>query len=191
MKKEILKLLIPEGEFDFEVYRFYEADRQIFQDIYVNWRYLCSKLEAMDARKINIPEGLSEGAFCLEMGAVRVSGGKIKKGSKKIQTSFDAYSLSSNKRIQVKACSILPDLTSFGPKSVWDELYFVDFYRNGAWDGSFDIYLIPNNLIYNNNVNKEQSMKDQQLSKRRPRFSIYKDIILVNNIKPVKTGKLF
>jgi len=85
----------------------------------------------------------------------------------------------------------LPDLTSFGPTSEWDELYFLDFYREGNWDGTFDIYKIPNELIYNHKVNQHQTMKEQQLEKRRPRFSIYKEIILSNGMTPIKTGRLY
>ena len=54
----------------------------------------------------------------------------------------------------------------------------------------FDIYLIKNQLIYSHKVNSAQTFKDQQLQKRRPRFSIFKELILKNNIKPVKTGNL-
>ena len=95
-----------------------------------------------------------------------------------------------NKRIQVKACGVLPDLTSFGPKSEWDEIYFMDFFKDGSWNGEFDIYFIENNWIYNHKVNNNQTMKEQQLQGRRPRFSIYKDIIQRRGIKPVSTGNL-
>lgn len=105
-------------------------------------------------------------------------------------TSFDCIDLSSYERIQVKACSVLPDLTSFGPKSIWDKIYFVDFCREGKWDGTFDIYLIDNDLIYNHKVNEEQTLKDQQLQGRRPRFSIFKEIIQREGLEPVKSASL-
>ena len=84
----------------------------------------------------------------------------------------------------------MPDLTSFGPRSVWDILYFVDFYREGNFDGTFDIYEIQNELIYSTKVNAKQTMRDQQKEGRRPRFSIYEKIILSHGIKPVATGQL-
>src|SRR5690606_37452399 len=124
-----------------------------------------------------------EGLFCLDMDAVRIN-----TNIPGANTSFDCYRISDNKRIQVKACSVLPDLTSFGPKSVWDELYFLDFYREGKWDGTYDIYLIDNELIYNHKVNENQTLREQQEQGRRPRFSIYKSIILKNKLKPLKTG---
>lgn len=179
-------LSLPEGDFSTEVQIFEESDRKVLKEIYINWRNLCSNLNAMEARSVNLPEGLSEGAFCLEMQVVRITN-----SISGANTSYDCYSLDTNKRIQVKACSVLPDLTSFGPRSVWDEIYFCDFYKSGKWDGEFDIYLIDNELIYNHMVNATQTMREQQLEGRRPRFSIFKELITNLNIQPVKTGRLF
>jgi len=186
MKSQIVSLTIPEGVFSIEVDVFSESDRSILSEIYKDWRGLSSKLNNINSRSVNLPEGLSESAFCLEMGAYRVQGGISGANS-----SWDAFNPLTNKRIQIKACSVLPDLTSFGPSSEWDEIYFCDFYRKGNWDGSFDIYLIKNDLIYNHKVNKSQTMRDQQLQNRRPRFSIYKEIIQARNISPIKTAYLF
>ena len=184
IKSEIL--ILPEGDFEAEVIQLEDKDRSVLYEIYTNWRGLCNNLNAVNARGVNLPEGLSENAFCLEMNTVRTT--KSIKG--KVNNSFDAYNLTAQKRIQIKACRVLPDLTSFGPKSVWDELYFIDFYRNGDWDGTFDIYFIPSEYIYNHKVNATQTMKDQQLEGRRPRFSIYKEIIQTRGILPVKCGNL-
>ncbi len=135
---------------------------------------------------MNLPEGLSEGAFCLEMNTARIINAIPGANS-----SFDCYDFDENARIQVKACSVLPDLTSFGPRSIWDKLYFCDFYREGSWDGTFDIYMIDNDDIYNHYVREGQTFRDQQQQGRRPRFSIYNEIILVQNIDPIRTGRLF
>lgn len=186
MNIEKIDLVLPEGVFNSEVQKFDESDRNILANIYREWRDLSDHLKQVGARGVNLPEGLSEGAFCLETVTYRVDS-----SINGANTSFDAYDSNRKKRIQVKACSVLPDLTSFGPKSVWDELYFCDFYRHGTWDGKFDIYLIDNELIYNHKVNKTQTMRQQQQQKRRPRFSIHKEIILRNNIQPVHTGDLF
>ena len=180
------QLILPEGEFDVKVQLFTEADRISLASIYKNWRNLCTDLQGINARGINLPEGLSEGAFCLEMNTLRVDS-----SINGANSSFDAYDLNRNKRIQIKACSVIPDLTSFGPSSVWDEIYFCDFCRQKSWDGSFDIYLINNDDIYNHSVNATQTLRDQQKLGRRPRFSIYKGIIQENNLQPLKTGKLF
>lgn len=81
-------------------------------------------------------------------------------------------------------------MTSFGPKSIWDELYFLDFYCEGKWDGTFYIYLIPNEAIYEQNVNKGQILKEQQAENRRPRFSIQTEIIKKLHLEPIKIGNI-
>ena len=103
----------------------------------------------------------------------------------KINSSFDCVTISPTKRIQVKSCSVSYDLTSFGPKSVWDELYFVHFYPNQKYDGSYKIFKIENELIYNHKVNIGQTMRDQQKQGKRPRFGIMKEIIEPLNLNPI------
>ena len=186
MKNESIQIIAQNSTFNVSAQKFDQSDRQIFSKIYKDWRNLSNNLRTIGGRNVNIPEGLSEGLFCLEMGAHRIT-----ESAPGLNSSFDAYSTQTNSRIQVKACSVLPDLTSFGPKSVWDRLFFCDFYRQGNWDGTFDIYEIPNHFIYNHNVSSTMTFVQQQQAKRRPRFSIYKDIIQVQNIKPVKTGRAF
>jgi hypothetical protein len=98
-----------------------------------------------------------------------------------------SFDLKTNKAQQIKACSIEFDLTSFGPKSKWDDLYFIDFYNDGKVDGKFDVYLISNKYIKNQSLNKNESFTDQQKQKRRPRFGIKKEIIQKYRIKPLAT----
>ena len=185
MREETHTFRLPEGVFQVQAIRFEERDRQVLAKTYSEWRSLSEDLRSLSGRGVNLPEVLSEGAFALEMNVLRVV-----KSIPGANSSWDCYNPVSHKRIQVKACSVLPDLTSFGPTSEWDEIYFLDFYREGNWDGTFDIYKIPNELIYNHKVNQHQTMREQQLEKRRPRFSIYKEIILRNGMRPIKTGRL-
>lgn len=181
------KLELPEGTFDVEVLEFTDADKIKLKKLYKNWRSLCDGLNKLGGRRVNLPEGISETAFCIEMKDVV----RVDTSINGANSSFDCYNLKTKKRIQIKACSVLPDLTSFGPKSVWDEIYFLDFYREGNWDGTFDIYLIKTKDIYDHKVNEKQTLRDQQLQGRRPRFSIYKEIIQSKKIKPIKTGHIF
>ena len=181
------KITLPEGEFTVDADYFDKTDLKVLIEIYESWRYLSNKLKDFNARSVNLPEGLSEVAFCYFMNCVRLNNPKI---SGKVNTSFDAYSLKGKKRIQIKSCSVLPDLTSFGPKSQWDELYFQDFYRKGNWDYTIDIYLIPNHLIYSQKVNSSQTLKEMQKEGKRPRFSIFKDIIDKQKLKPILSCKL-
>ncbi|WP_278244933.1 hypothetical protein [Clostridium botulinum] len=39
-------------------------------------------------------------------------------------------------------------------------IFFVNFYREGKWDGSFDVYEILTDDIYNFKVNSSQIMAD-------------------------------
>lgn len=179
------RISLPEGHFNAKLQYFEETDRALLFSIYRNWRSLCNELNSIRSRSVNLPEGLSEGAFSLETGCPRLVGSISGANS-----SFDCYSTEENERIQVKACSVLPDLTSFGPKSVWDKLYFCDFYRQGEWDGTFDIYLIENSQIYEYKVNSGETFREQQGQRRRPRFSIYNGLIQAQGIEPCISGDL-
>jgi hypothetical protein len=184
IEKEVL-LRLPEGRFQANVLIFEESDRKILWNIYKNWRALCDDLLRIRSRAVNLPEGLSEGAFCLQTGAVR-----LRDSIPGANSSWDCYDMRTNRRIQIKACSVLPDLTSFGPRSVWDELYFMDFFCNGTWDGSFRIYKIDSKDIYNHEVASSVTFRDQQNQGRRPRFSIYNDIIQKKGLRPLLIGRL-
>ena len=61
------KILLPEGDIDVEVIQFEKTDRAVFKSIYDNWVSLSDSLEAVKGRRVNLPEGLSEGAVCLEL----------------------------------------------------------------------------------------------------------------------------
>lgn len=188
MISKLTEITLPEGKFIVMADHFEESDLNTLKDIYTTWRDLSLKLNTLKSRSVNLPEGLSEVAFCYFMNCVRLNNPKIGHG---VNTSFDAYSLKDKTRIQIKSCSVLPDLTSFGPNSQWDEIYFQDFYREGNWDGSVDVYLIPNDLIYNQKVNANQTLKEMQLQGKRPRFSIKSSIIDVHNLEPVLTYNLY
>lgn len=182
MKKEIEKLHLPEGTFETSVLKFDKTDILTLKSIYDNWRNLCDALNSLEARAINLPEGLSESIICLHKNWYRFSGST----NSNFNSSFDCYDPNTNARIQVKASAIQEDLTSFGPKSVWDKLYFLDFYREGKWDGSYDCYFIDTTNLYSTILNKKkkESFKDQQDAGKRPRLSIMKEFIKANNLTP-------
>jgi hypothetical protein len=161
-----------------------ESDRTTIRSLFRAWKKLSSGMRNFKSRGINIPEGISESAFALEMRCPRV----ISVGG--VRCSFDNFDLNHNRRLQIKAVSVDNDLTSFGPKSVWDDLYWLDFYRNGVLDGSFDVYKIPNNLVYRFKVNARQTFRDQQNQGKRPRIRIRKCIINPNNLNPIKTCRI-
>lgn len=168
-------LELPEGNYYANVDVFGQEDASALFGIYNSWRNLCYLLNKMNARSVNLPEGLSETAFCIAKNVWRCSSNIA--GANSSYDCYDPYAGRGNNRIQVKACSVLPDLTSFGPNSEWDRIFFVDFYRQGMWDGTFDVYEVGTEDIYNFPVNAQQTMKDQKAQGRRPRFSIYSGLI--------------
>ena len=165
-----------------ELMHFDDTDRVKWKQLFDQWKSLKMGMREYKSREPNFPEGLSEVAFCLHSGSGRFI--KLKGNSK---ASFDTFDLQDNRSEQIKACSVEYDLTSFGPKSVWDDIYFLDFFNEGLLDGRFDIYQIPTGLILNMKVNKDQTVADQQNQGRRPRFSIKRKIIKELNIKPIAT----
>ncbi|MEG2847874.1 MAG: Bsp6I family type II restriction endonuclease [Bacilli bacterium] len=167
---------------------FDRSDIPMIHDIYRSWRNLCTNMITIQARSINIPEGLSEAVYCLITGSYRINSVNLPGAN----SSFDCYSPVDNSRVQVKACSVIPDLTSFGPHSVWDKLIFIDFYANGQWNGAFIVYEIPSNLINNliMNMTTRETFRDQQAQGRRPRLSLYR-LIQSNNIPAIFTGNIY
>jgi hypothetical protein len=163
-----------------ELMEFDDNDGKNWKNLFDMWKKLKQGLRDYKAREPNLPEGLSEVAFCIFSGSKRFIS---LQGS--ASGSFDTFNLKRNKAEQIKATSIESDLTSFGPKSKWDDLYFLDFYNNGKLDGTFNVYKIPSKLIYKTKVNKKQTFVQQQKQKRRPRFSITDLIIKARKIKPI------
>ena len=156
---------------------FDKNDAKKLKILFNAWKLLNVGMKKFGARGVNFPEGISEVAFCIFSGSTRLLS---LKGSS--SSSFDTFNLKTGKAEQIKACSVKGDLTSFGPKSKWDDLYFMDFYNNGKLDGSFDVYKIDDEMLNYVSMNKEQKFAEQQLEKRRPRFSIKKEIISVWNV---------
>ena len=181
MKKETIVISINKKNIKFDILKINNKDRGKLRMIFRLWFRLSNLLRNFGSRGVNIPEGLRESLFCLEMGSVRVIKSYGTKGS------FDTIDLKTNKRQQIKASSSYGP-TTFGPSSFWDpdELYWMDFFRNGKIDGTFDIYKIPDKYVYKSSVNKEERLSDQQAQKRRPRIGFKKVIIDENKLEPIK-----
>lgn len=142
---------------------------------YVLWHILTSFLKRF-GRGINMPETISENAYCMfhAPGATRVS--KIKNS----KCSWDC--IHQGKRIQIKSTTIDDDLTSFGPKSEWDALVFEEF---DLLNNKVSFYDLGNDKSFDNiQINKKQTFKNQKQQGKRPRFSIKKKIIVPGKITP-------
>lgn len=156
---------------------FDDNDKQMLMTILKKIRDINKQLKSLKGRLINVPDVVSEGLFAHYFNSIRtndVAGAH----------SYDCVSLDDGCGIQVKSASVEKDLTSFGPKSAWDELYFMDF----SSENDIKIYKIPTDKIYNMvlNKSKNETFKDQQDQGRRPRLSIQDSIIKPLGLKPVK-----
>lgn len=162
-----------------ELMSFDDGDKADWKKLFDKWKELKLGLREYKSREPNFPEGLSEVAFCLYSGSKRfisLTGDA--------NSSFDTFNTETSRAEQIKACSVERDLTSFGPNSKWDDIYFLDFYNQGKLDGSFNVYKIPSETIYTMKVNATQTMRDQQGQGRRPRFSIVDKIISEQGLEP-------
>lgn len=159
---------------------FDKADAKRWKQLFDDWKNLKMGMRSYKSREPNFPEGLSEVAFCIYSDSGRLI--SLKGG---VSSSFDTFNVKTGKAQQIKATSVKNDLTSFGPNSKWDDIYLLDFYNGGKLDGTFNVYKIPNDLIYKFKVNKTHTVQDQQKLGRRPRFSITKNLIDTKKIKPI------
>lgn len=182
---------------------------------YQSWQKLCYHANKMNARRPNIPEGITEALYCTtdpdhtvfvkKVRPMQPTKSQIKEwisnnpydadssaneptftinGHKynrfrelihvpKVSNSFDIFHTQKESCIQVKAASILPDLTTINPKSYYDEIVFIDMSGNSSW--KYQIYEITDYF-------------KQQLKK--PKISIYKEIIEQHNIRPSHSGNI-
>lgn len=163
-----------------------DEDLVKIRKIYDKWIEICNLLESMSRRKVNFPEGVSEILVAYIYGFVFLNQKSLSVNGEKISTSFDCLDMNTGDKIQVKACSVEDDVTSFGPKSKFDRLIFADFYNTGKYDGTFVVYDISVDTIENTLVNSNETLQQQADQKRRPRLSL-KDIIKKEKIK----GKTF
>lgn len=166
------------------VSEFENGDKELLKKIYFDWKSLNQSIKAISTRGLNIPEAITENAFCLFFpDCVRISKEKGKK------CAYDCLNIKNGERIQIKATSIYPDATSFSPNADYDKVYFLDFSKG---DGSFKIYDIPLDLIKKTIVNKRknETFENQQKQGRRPRFSITENIIKPRNLQPIEICKL-
>jgi len=163
----------------FDVIQYDHSDIPEVKKAFDAWITLKNQSKILHGRSPNIPECISETCLCLVANLVR-----FYKAKKLKNASFDCFDLVHEKAAQAKACSVKDDLTSFGPKTKWDVLYFLDFYNDGNLDGTFNVYEVPNDLIYNCLVKEGRTLKESQELGYRPRIHIKSQIIVPNGIEP-------
>ena len=180
MKIKTIQAKVYGEESVFEIIQYDYTDIPDIQIAFDSWLKLKKQSNKLRGRSPNIPECITETCLCLVTNSVR-----FEKMKKLKNASFDCFNILSERTIQSKASSICDDLTSFGPKSKWDDLYFLDFYNNGNVDGTFNVYEIPSDLIYNCLVKENRTLKEAQELGLRPRIHIKNQIIVPNGIEPI------
>lgn len=171
-----------------ELLNYEETDRIFIKQIFKRWLILNKRLKAQlkATRGLNFPEGLSEPIACLDLKLAKLLSVK----GPKYSSSFDCFDTLNNKRIQIK-CSSSEGPTQFGPRSIQDLYYFVDFYSEKKIDGKYKIYKITNNQIQSVKVNKKQTVQQKaEASGQRPRFSIRSKIVIPLKLEPIFEGNL-
>ncbi|HDR8323987.1 TPA: Bsp6I family type II restriction endonuclease [Bacillus cereus] len=161
---------------------FVKIDKSRFEDAvkaYFLWKELNALIKNSHNRGINFPETISETLLCSAMGF------ELNRG-----TGGDARDPQTNRIIEAKATSNWDkDTTSFSPTESFDALYFL---RLNQRDDELYIYDtgINSDTLKLIQVNKTQTLGDQQLQGRRPRFSVIKFVIEENAILPVAKVEL-
>ena len=143
MREEVKTIKLDGVPCSFKLLMIEEFDRVKLHGLFNAWKELMEGMREFRSEGIPLPEGLYKSAFCLLYDSARIL--KIQNSS----TTFDAIDLNKWTRQLIKASIVEDDLTVFEPQSVWDELYWLDFYQGGNYDGTFDVYRIPNDVILN------------------------------------------
>lgn len=161
--------------------QFTKKDLSLLKEIYFSWKETNEKICSLGARRMTLPEILSEGLACVLLNLVRVNG---KNNTTLKSNSFDCLDINKGETYQIKAVSTLNENeiggpTSFGPKSEYDKLILMHFICN---TDEVRFYIFDDN-IQNIKVNKNETFEEQCLKGRRPRFSLLEKILDLN-IKP-------
>lgn len=152
-------------------------DKSRFKDAiraYWLWKELNAFIKNSHNRGLNFPETISETLACYALGF------QLNRGS-----GGDAQNPSTKEIIEFKATSNWNrDTSSFSPSENFDHLYFIRLNQREDKIFIYDLQ-IDSEQLKNIQVNKTQTLGNQQAQGRRPRFSIIKKIIEKNDYEPV------
>ena len=165
MKKEFIN--VDSGSI--EAFFYDHEDMKKVLKLYKEWLIINKTSKELKGRKINTPEALSEIAVSMHYGYGRTNNAMTK--GEIDGKSMDAVTRD-GKKIQIKASSVEGGtLTSFSPKTNYDELVVADFYADGEWDGKVRLLRI-NPFSPEIMVNSRSTFADFQKAGKRPRFNL-------------------
>lgn len=140
---------------------------------YFKWKDLNNIVKQESTRGINMPDCISEimGCWCYDY---------LWNRGKEVG---DAHDPKTGRKIEFKATSNFDgDLSSFGPKTTFDNLIFLRYDIDNDMLYTYDLNLSSDELKLFP-VNKTQTIEDQKDGKRRPHVRLLETIIEPNNIQ--------
>lgn len=143
-------------------------------DAFFKWKDLNTYIKSTSNRGINIPEAISEpmGCYCLDL--------LWNRGKK----AGDATDPETKKIIEFKATSRFEeDLSSFGPKTVFDNLVFLRFNLDKNQLYIYDLK-INSQDFGKYPANKSETIQQQKKLGKRPRVSLQKLFVDAQGLKP-------
>lgn len=145
------------------------------REAYFKWKDLNTYLKSVDSRGLNMPDTISEVLGCYCLGFLWNRGKAV----------GDATNPRTGEKIEFKATSNYNyDLTSFGPVTTFDNLYFLRFDLENNHLFIYDLQM-NGQEIGNVMANQRETVRDQQLQGRRPHVRIIDTIIKPNNLFPI------
>lgn len=143
------------------------------RECYFKWKDLNTSLKSISTRGINMPDVISEPMACWCLDYLWNRGGEV----------GDAYDPKTNRKIEFKATSNFEaDLSSFGPKTVFDNLVFLRFDLSNNKLYIYDLN-INSEQLGQLSANKTQTIAEQKEQKRRPHVRII-ELFNLNNKEP-------
>lgn len=143
-------------------------------DAYFKWKDLNSYIKNTSSRGMNMPDAISEPMGCYCLGYLWNRGSEV----------GDATDPITNKKIEFKATSKFEgDLSSFGPKTVFDNLVFLRFYLDENKLYIYDLN-INSEEFEKYPANKTQTIQEQKAVGRRPHVSLQSLFVDAKNLQP-------
>ena len=141
---------------------------------FFKWKDLNTYISNNSRRGINMPDAISEPMGCYCLGLLWNRGKEV----------GDATDPKTNKKIEFKATSRFEgDLSSFGPKCVFDDLVFLRFNIDDNLLYVYDLKVNSTELgTYP--ANKTQTIEDQKKQGRRPHVSLQKLFVDAKQLLP-------
>lgn len=143
-------------------------------DAYFKWKDLNTYIKRTSSRGINMPDAISEPMGCYCLGYLWNRG----------KEAGDATDPATGKKIEFKATSNFKgDLSSFGPKTVFDNLVFLRFNLDTNQLYIYDLNVNSDELS-TYPANKRQTIQDQKAMGRRPHVSLQKLFVEGKGLEP-------